>query len=171
MGFGPYNTPSGTLHFCTPEDGLLTCSGNVFRTNDGANQWSRVESPLDGRQVWSILLAEPPVANTPGSDIVVVGTCPAGLFLSEDGGKSWSIENPAEKGVLLGTAGMRHGTVPPGYAFLAEYEAPGPLRAWSVVFTAREDRSIPGTCLASRMISRGTTASRALGTIAKGLPE
>ena len=38
------------------------------------------------------------------------------LARSLDGGKSWSIENPAAKnGVLLGTKGMRHGTVPPEY--------------------------------------------------------
>src|SRR5260370_41069986 len=36
------------------------------------------------------------------------------LARSRDGGKSWSLENPAAKGVLLGTAGMHHGTLPPG---------------------------------------------------------
>lgn len=35
------------------------------------------------------------------------------LARSKDGGKTWSIENPAEQHVLVGTAGMRHGTVPP----------------------------------------------------------
>jgi BNR repeat-like domain len=36
---------------------------------------------------------------------------------SHDGGLTWSLENPAKKqgGVLLGTRGMRHGTVPPEY--------------------------------------------------------
>src|SRR5436305_8247847 len=34
------------------------------------------------------------------------------LARSKDGGKTWSIENPARQGVLTGTAGMRHGTVP-----------------------------------------------------------
>ena len=33
---------------------------------------------------------------------------------STDGGETWTIENPAKRGVLLGTKGMRHGTVPPG---------------------------------------------------------
>jgi hypothetical protein len=36
------------------------------------------------------------------------------LARSRDGGKTWSIEHPAEQHVLVGTAGMRHGTVPPG---------------------------------------------------------
>ena len=47
------------------------------------------------------------------------------LARSRDGGKSWSIENPAEKGVLLGTAGMRHGTVPPGYIEAEPIECSG----------------------------------------------
>jgi hypothetical protein len=47
------------------------------------------------------------------------------LARSLDGGRSWSIENPAEKGVLLGTAGMRHGTVPPGYSEPEPVDCPG----------------------------------------------
>jgi hypothetical protein len=35
------------------------------------------------------------------------------LARSLDGGHSWSIENPALQGVLVGTKGMRHGTIPP----------------------------------------------------------
>lgn len=35
------------------------------------------------------------------------------LARSKDGGKTWSIENPARQHVLVGTAGMRHGTIPP----------------------------------------------------------
>jgi hypothetical protein len=34
------------------------------------------------------------------------------LARSKDGGRTWAIENPAQQGVLIGTAGMRHGTVP-----------------------------------------------------------
>ena len=47
------------------------------------------------------------------------------LARSLDNGKTWSIENPAEKGVLLGTAGMRHGTVPPGYSEPEPIDCPG----------------------------------------------
>src|SRR2546425_3209368 len=36
------------------------------------------------------------------------------LARSLDGGETWTIENPAAQGVLVGTAGGRHGTVPPG---------------------------------------------------------
>jgi photosystem II stability/assembly factor-like uncharacterized protein len=56
----------------------------LFRSDDGADRWSRVESPLNGRQIWSIvLLPEAP-------EVVLVGTCPSRLFRSADGGRSWS---------------------------------------------------------------------------------
>jgi len=35
------------------------------------------------------------------------------LARSLDGGETWSLEYPGRRGVLVGTAGMRHGTVPP----------------------------------------------------------
>jgi hypothetical protein len=35
------------------------------------------------------------------------------LARSTDGGESWTLSNPAEKGMLLGNRGMRHGAVPP----------------------------------------------------------
>jgi hypothetical protein len=47
------------------------------------------------------------------------------LARSKDGGRSWSIENPAQKGVLLGTAGMRHGTVPRQYTEREPIPCPG----------------------------------------------
>jgi predicted neuraminidase len=47
------------------------------------------------------------------------------LARSLDGGETWSIENPARKGVLLGTAGGRHGTLPPGYKETAPIDCPG----------------------------------------------
>src|SRR5436309_8956118 len=36
------------------------------------------------------------------------------LARSRDGGLTWTIENPADRRVLVGTAGMRHGAIPPG---------------------------------------------------------
>lgn len=49
------------------------------------------------------------------------------LARSKDGGGTWTIENPAEKGVLLGTKGMRHGTVPPGNTEPEPIECPGAI--------------------------------------------
>lgn len=73
------------VHPHNPKVIFLGSEQGLFRSTDGANQWSRVESPFDGWQVWCILL----VPQRP--DVLVVGTCPAGLFLSEDGGDSWSL--------------------------------------------------------------------------------
>jgi len=55
----------------------------LFRSRDGAGNWERVESPLNGRQIWSILL----LPHDP--DVMIIGTCPPQLYRSEDGGRTW----------------------------------------------------------------------------------
>jgi hypothetical protein len=47
------------------------------------------------------------------------------LARSLDGGHTWAIENPASRGMLIGTRGMRHGTLPPGLAEPAPVDCPG----------------------------------------------
>jgi photosystem II stability/assembly factor-like uncharacterized protein len=59
------------------EDGL-------FRSEDGADSWRQIQSPLDGLEIWSILLL--PMS----PDVILVGACPARLFRSADGGRTWS---------------------------------------------------------------------------------
>jgi hypothetical protein len=49
------------------------------------------------------------------------------LARSRDGGRTWSIKNPAAQGVLLGTKGMRHGTVPPEYTEPEPIDSPGDI--------------------------------------------
>jgi len=87
------------VHPRDPRTIFMGSEQGLYRTTDGADHWTRVESPLNDLQIWSILLAQKPVANAPGSDIanapgsdiiLVVGTCPSRLFRSEDGGKSWT---------------------------------------------------------------------------------
>jgi photosystem II stability/assembly factor-like uncharacterized protein len=56
----------------------------LFRSTDGADHWERVESPLNGLQVWSVLL----LPHAP--DVILVGTGPSRLFRSEDGGRTWA---------------------------------------------------------------------------------
>jgi photosystem II stability/assembly factor-like uncharacterized protein len=55
----------------------------LLRSDDGADSCTRVESPLNGLQIWSILqvLAAP--------EVILVGTCPSRLFRSGDGGRTW----------------------------------------------------------------------------------
>jgi photosystem II stability/assembly factor-like uncharacterized protein len=62
---------------------FLGSEQGLFRSDDGADNWKRVESPLDGLQVWSILL----LPRSP--EVMLVGTCPARLFHSGDGGRTW----------------------------------------------------------------------------------
>lgn len=72
------------VHPRDPRVLYLGTEQGLFRSDDGADRWSRVSSPLDGLQIWSILLlpADP--------DVILVGTCPARVFRSGDGGRSWS---------------------------------------------------------------------------------
>lgn len=67
----------------------LGCELGLFRSDDGADSWSQVASPLDGLQVWSILLHP----QTP--ELMLVGTCPPRLFRSSDEGKTWSEVTPS----------------------------------------------------------------------------
>jgi photosystem II stability/assembly factor-like uncharacterized protein len=60
----------------------------LFRSDDGADHWTRVESPLNGLQIWSILLL--PASPSPSPEVILVGTCPSRIFRSADGGRSWS---------------------------------------------------------------------------------
>jgi photosystem II stability/assembly factor-like uncharacterized protein len=71
------------IHPREPNILYLGTEQGLFRSDDGAGQWKRVESPLNGRQIWSILL------NRHDPDTIVVGTCPSRLFLSKDAGRSW----------------------------------------------------------------------------------
>ncbi len=56
----------------------------LYRSDDGADNWTRVESPLNGLQIWSILL----LPSAP--EVILVGTCPSRIFRSGDGGRTWA---------------------------------------------------------------------------------
>jgi predicted neuraminidase len=47
------------------------------------------------------------------------------LARSLDGGETWSIEYPGRKGILVGPAGFRHGTLPPGQREPEPVDCPG----------------------------------------------
>src|SRR5262245_27436045 len=48
---------------------FLGCELGLFRSDDGADSWTQVASPIDGKQVWSILVHPA----TP--DFMLVGVC------------------------------------------------------------------------------------------------
>jgi photosystem II stability/assembly factor-like uncharacterized protein len=77
------------VHPREPRTLYLGCELGLFRSTDGAGNWARVESPINGLQVWSIAISPR------DPNLIVVGTCPSRLFRSEDGGKTWS--EPAVK--------------------------------------------------------------------------
>jgi photosystem II stability/assembly factor-like uncharacterized protein len=55
----------------------------LFVSADGADNWQHVDSPLNGLQIWSILL------HPANPDLLLVGACPSRLFRSADGGRTW----------------------------------------------------------------------------------
>lgn len=67
-----------------PDDPQVLYLGSelgLFCSRDGADSWTRVESPLSGKQIWSILV--------PGPETLVVGSCPAEVHVSLDAGRTW----------------------------------------------------------------------------------
>jgi photosystem II stability/assembly factor-like uncharacterized protein len=72
------------VHPHDPRTLYLGSELGLFKSTDGAGSWSRVESPVNGLQVWSILLSP----HSP--DLLFVGTCPSRLFRSADGGRTWT---------------------------------------------------------------------------------
>src|SRR5437660_9222003 len=71
------------VHPHDPRTLYLGTEQGLFRSTDGADRWARVESPLNGLQIWSLLL----LPHAP--DVILAGTCPPRLFRSEDAGRSW----------------------------------------------------------------------------------
>lgn len=67
-----------------PRTLFLGSEQGLFKSTDGADSWSRVESPLNGKQIWSLLL----LPSNP--EVILAGTCPPALFRSADGGRTWT---------------------------------------------------------------------------------
>ena len=55
----------------------------LYRSEDKGATWDLVESPMDGRQIWSLAV------HPHNPDLLFVGTKPPGVFRSTDGGKHW----------------------------------------------------------------------------------
>jgi photosystem II stability/assembly factor-like uncharacterized protein len=78
-----------TVHPREPRTLYLGSEQGLFRSTDGADNWKRVESPLNGLQIWSLLV----LPHAP--DVIFAGTCPSRLFRSADDGRTWT--EPAVK--------------------------------------------------------------------------
>src|SRR5262249_4916319 len=68
-----------------PRTLYLGSEDGLYRTSDGADHWARVDSPLDGQQIWSLLLG------STDSPVMLAGTCPSRIYRSADGGRSWAL--------------------------------------------------------------------------------
>lgn len=75
------------VHPGEPRTLFLGSEQGLFKTVNGADLWTRVESPLNGKQIWSIVV----LPSDP--DVILVGTCPPQLYRSADGGKTWTEPN------------------------------------------------------------------------------
>src|SRR5262245_50025409 len=52
----------------------LGCEHGLFKSTDGADTWKRIDSPMNDRPIWSILVH--PVH----PNLIVAGTCPSAFF-------------------------------------------------------------------------------------------
>ncbi len=71
------------VHPSDPRILFLGSESGLYRSEDGAGNWRRVELPISG-EVWSLLL----LPRDP--DTILVGTCPSRLSASRDGGRTWT---------------------------------------------------------------------------------
>jgi photosystem II stability/assembly factor-like uncharacterized protein len=72
------------VHPREPRVLYLGSEQGLFCSHDGADNWRRVESPVNGQQVWSILL------HPTAPELILVGVCPARIFRSGDAGRTWT---------------------------------------------------------------------------------
>lgn len=57
----------------------------LYRTRDGADSWDRLVTEKELPQIWSLAI------HPRNPDILYAGTCPADLFRSTDGGRTWKL--------------------------------------------------------------------------------
>jgi photosystem II stability/assembly factor-like uncharacterized protein len=72
------------VHPKQPATLYLGSEQGLYVSTDAAESWTKLPAPLDGLQVWSLWIAPQ------RPEVLIVGVCPAHLFRSEDGGRTWS---------------------------------------------------------------------------------
>ena len=58
-------------------------NSGVFKSTDSGSTWEPSGTEMAGREIWSIGVSRQ------DRELVVAGTCPGGLYMSEDGGDTW----------------------------------------------------------------------------------
>jgi photosystem II stability/assembly factor-like uncharacterized protein len=67
-----------------PRTLYLGSETGLFKSTDGGDWWERLPAPLEGYEVWSILV----LPSDP--DVILVGARPSRILRSADGGRTWS---------------------------------------------------------------------------------
>src|SRR5436853_6749466 len=60
-----------TVHPGDPRTLYVGTEQGLYRTTNGADSWAKVASPMDGMQIWSVLLAPE------NPNFILAGTCPS----------------------------------------------------------------------------------------------
>jgi photosystem II stability/assembly factor-like uncharacterized protein len=73
-----------TSHPSDPDHLTVGTDRGVYRWSESEQHWTHLPSPMDGKLVWAI-------SQSPDDpDYFVAGTCPASLWYSSDGAKTWT---------------------------------------------------------------------------------
>ncbi|MBI2192758.1 MAG: hypothetical protein HYU36_12315 [Planctomycetes bacterium] len=73
------------FHPAVPRILFAGTDSGVYRSDDGADSWEHLPSPMDARQIWSLAF------HPSQPEVLFAGTCPADLFRSLDGGRTWKL--------------------------------------------------------------------------------
>ena len=78
-----------TVHPTEPRTVFAGADDGIYRSRDGGQSFTRLDSPMNASDVWRIAI------DPTDPDIIFAGTRPAALFRSTDGGRNWR-KLPAE---------------------------------------------------------------------------
>src|SRR5215472_5376535 len=72
-----------TVHPTEPRTVFAGADDGVYKSSDGGQSFTRLDSPMNALHVWKIAV------DPTNPDIIFAGTRPAALFRSTDGGNGW----------------------------------------------------------------------------------
>ena len=86
------------LHPSSPHVLLAGTNTGIYRLNQEEENWTHIMSPMDDAMLVTALAYSPD-----NPDVIMAGTQPAGLYRSDDAGKSWrNLDVPMKPYALTG---------------------------------------------------------------------